>query len=345
MLGSFPKIVDKNFVIGFLLPVILGLVALAWLFPGLEILSPLRTVSANETTLGAMTYLILLSYGLAILLMVANTLQYRFLEGYLPPLSRWAWLRKGHQERRQALAAEHAGLITRWKEEKDAFPVADAKWADVLKRRLVDGYPPLDQEVMPTRFGNVMRAFESYPLEAYGADGVPIWLRLAAVIPKDFAAELQDTRAQVNFLLNLLYILAALAFVALWKAIADTPEEALAAVWSGRVGGWHVQAAAAFGLVALALLPGVYLLTVARAQAWGDAVKSAFDCYLPALVTQLGYATPTSADARRALWREINALFIYRQPMNPAHFTIAATPAPAAAQATDAAAPEPRDDD
>src|SRR5262249_55874624 len=58
-----------------------------------------------------------------------------------------------------------------------------------------------------------------------------------------------------------------------------------------------------------------YRCAVVRIVPWGDLVKSAFDCYLPALIKQLGYAVPPTERGRRKFWSEINALVLYQWRM------------------------------
>jgi hypothetical protein len=317
MFTTLPKLFDKNLVVGFLMPVILGLIAIAWLFPELTILAPLRSLSANDESLGKLTYLILLSYGLGIILAMINTLQYRILEGYLPPIS---WLdisRSRHKRKRQELWAEYDNLRHQGKE-------SDRPRADVLLRQLVTDYPPKTLPVMPTAFGNAIRAFEAYPVNAYGADAAPIWLRLAAVIPKDFADGLNDARAQVNFLLNLLYILLLIGVAALLRSALGVHWNLLwHALWSGDVTRWTADPVALAGAAAIALAWPIYSFAVTSAKAWGDVVKAAFDCFLPALIKQLGYAPPRSDAERQALWRELDALFGYWNAMDPNRYRLA----------------------
>ena len=307
MFSSFPNLFDKNFAIGFLLPVIVGLCALAWLCPGLTVLAPLRVVSASEKVVGDLTYLALLAYGLAILLMTTNTLQYRLVEGYLPPV---AWLVGGHRRHahaRNALQSEYDTLIARWEVEKLAFPAADEARANDLKRTLMTDYPPIRLHVLPTRFGNVIRAFEAYPLDTYGVDATPAWPRLASVVSKDFACEIEDARAQVNVFLNLLFILPVVVAVAAWRTASDL-----------HAGPWKWGPDPVIGLVALILMWPVYEMAVSEAKAWGEVVKAAFDTFLPALAKQLGYKGPTSEADRAAFWRQINARLVYGQAVDPA---------------------------
>jgi hypothetical protein len=46
---------------------------------------------------------------------------------------------------------------------------------------------------------------------------------------------------------------------------------------------------------------------------WGETVKAAWDCYLPALAIQLGYVLPDNEVDRKVFWRKISAHFVYRR--------------------------------
>jgi hypothetical protein len=327
MLSGLPKLFDKNFVIGFLLPVILALIAVAWLCPELTLLKPLRSLSVNDDILGKATYLLLVAYGLGILLMATNTLQYRLLEGSIPPLSWIGPLAGRHEARRHALAQEYETLAARREHHPAKFAEADSARLSAVGQQLSADYPPVGMKVLPTGFGNVIQAFEAYPFVVYGADSAPVWQRLAAVIPKDFASQLDDARAPVNAFLNLVYVLKIVALIAIVRTATDTPWPAfLEAMRTGQLAHWHVMTAAAIGAAAIVLIGPAYLLAKTSAKAWGEVVKAAFDCYLPALPKQLGYAAPTSDAARRAFWTEVNALVVYWQPMDPKHYKFDGAP-------------------
>lgn len=317
MFANFPKLVDRNFVIGFLLPVMIGLIGLAWLFPSEAFLAPLLSSSANEETLGKLTYLLITAYGLAILLVATNAVQDRILQGYEPPLKWLTSLAAYHERRRAAGWDEVANLNALEDSRGEHFTAEMAADRNQQWRRLVNSYPPLRLAIMPTRYGNVTRAFESYAFDVYGADAPPAWSRLTTVLPKDVRTTIEDARGRVNLFLNLVYILSALAVTGLAHCIATTPWRSILSDFAdGRLDQWQVMPAlwVSAGL-ALLVYPS-YHLAVTTAQSWGEQVKAAFDLYLPALVKQLGYAQPRSEAERRALWRELNALFVYWEPIN-----------------------------
>lgn len=71
-----------------------------------------------------------------------------------------------------------------------------------IGRELYAGFPLPPGRVLPTRLGNVIRAFESYPEHQYRISAIPMWPRLVAVIDKDYASALADQRASFDFMLN-----------------------------------------------------------------------------------------------------------------------------------------------
>ena len=44
---------------------------------------------------------------------------------------------------------------------------------------------------------------------------------------------------------------------------------------------------------------------------WGELVKSAFDCYLPELATQLGFELPETEERRRRFWTAFSLQITY----------------------------------
>jgi hypothetical protein len=321
MLGSLPKLFDKNFVIGFYLPTLLALIATAWAFPSLAVLDPIRSLATSERKLGDITYIAVIVWVIAVLLMSVNNVQYRVLEGYLPPVSWLFLLRWWNRRRFRKLANQYDQLTCEWAQSGNAFAQEKRDRATKLRGRLVTSYPRDDKEILPTRFGNTIRAFELYPLQAYGADSIPIWPRLASVISKEFAGFLDDARAQVDCFVTSTTLASFIAFASIAASIYDTDwlrlppsgSQALHGMYTFfRPGGPRHIAIAAAALVVAAL---AYRRATARALAWGTLVKSAFDCYLPALIKQLGYTLPGDDAERREFWGELNALLLYERPM------------------------------
>jgi hypothetical protein len=349
MLASLPKLADKNFVIGFLLPVLIGGLALAFLFRDTDAGDAVYKLVLGEKSLSDLTVAVVGVWCCAVVLMILNYHVYRLLEGYVWPMKRACW-------RLKQVATHEAALTYLTGLHGQIFPRPGTAAADVQReyfRRRRDfnmRFPRQPDHVLPTRFGNVIRAFETYPYRVYGADSIPVWLRLQGSMPKDFTALIADTRAQVDFFLNILVLSCLLGIVAVVRAVLNIAiwqyctSNGLAGLMTCNAHAWHdVHLRYEFvvvALIAFALARLCYELAIARAVAWGGMVKSAFDLYLPDLARQLGYALPATDARRRDFWDAVNSLFLYGTPI-PDEWPRADT---AAAPAV-AAAPDDADDD
>jgi len=332
VLGSLPKLFDKNFVIGFYLPTLLAIIACAWAFPSLPFSETVRSLAASEKILGDLTYLAVAVWVLAIFLMTFNEVQYRLLEGYLPPVSWLFLLRRWHRWRFRRLKRKYDKLMTKWQVAVDNGQ--DLSWreqrrAAYLLRRRKTHYPSTESEILPTRFGNIIRSFEVYPRELYCADSIAVWPRLASVIPKEFGGFLDDARAQVSFFVNItdLALLIALtsfagaAYDSNWLQLTKPNIRTLDGLLSflGPAGLRH----AAWAAIALMIAGLAYSQATARALTWGELVKSAFDCYLPALIKQLGFVLPPSHSEHREFWKEFNRRILFQLPMTANRWPLA----------------------
>jgi hypothetical protein len=206
--------------------------------------------------------------------------------------------------------AEKSGTATdEYRQAKKASDAAwEAYWNAVRDARLA--FPRERKHVLPTRFGNILRAFETYSYDVYGIDSIPGWLRLSGVIPEDFQKLIANARAEVDFFLNNCLLLSAIGVVTL-----------IATVWSV-MGLWLPLAAPDFhiswllaGEVAPVLAVACYHMAVSRAPAWGNLVRSAFDLYLPNLAKQMGYALPATLGEQTRFWKKIDDMFLYSKPV------------------------------
>jgi hypothetical protein len=60
-----------------------------------------------------------------------------------------------------------------------------------------------------------------------------------------------------------------------------------------------------------------YRAAISLVPDWGDQVKSAFDCYLPALAKQMGYNMPIAPSSRRRIWEDLSGHLLYGDPFDP----------------------------
>jgi hypothetical protein len=297
MLSTLPKLADRNFVLGFFVPTLLFSLISIFLFSDVK---PMNTWfdALTAKDIGKAAYVLLAVWVGAVAMTMANQPLYRFLEGYTLP----GWLARPLKERNQRRLdrdlTETKSLFDREIREGDDFPAKDSQRYDVLKQRLVSTMPSRLDEVLPTAFGNAIKAFEVYPRDVYGADGIPIWLRLGPVMSKEFAGQIQDARTEVDFLINSCFFSAVTAIIGIvrfihsgnWQLVDS--RRGLLRVFTTLEYLWL-----SWGVGGLILSYLFYRWAVSRVPAWGELVMTAFDCYLPQLAKQLGYELPsTSAD-------------------------------------------------
>src|SRR5690349_24794687 len=91
MLASLPKLADKNFVLGFLLPTLLGVIAGLALFQDSAYISSIYKAIFEEKSFSSLTMLVLAIWTLAVILLTVNHSLYRILEGYSGPFNSSEW--------------------------------------------------------------------------------------------------------------------------------------------------------------------------------------------------------------------------------------------------------------
>jgi hypothetical protein len=241
-----------------------------------------------------------------------NTPLVRFLEGYPWKASRSGRRRIARWTREhdavKALLPHLRTLRAQWdgvdKDSSDRRRIQDA--LNRLQELLNAAYPSKPNLILPTRFGNVLRSFETYPLRQYEMDGVVLWPRIVSLADKDTLGMVEDARSSLDFFVNCMVlsaILAALLFV-LGCCVLDgaTPRWQLVS--------WALEVAA---LGSIALL--CYAVCPSKIAAWGGQVKSVFDLFRGDLLKKMGYTQVASTrQEERDLWREISRQIIFGDP-------------------------------
>lgn len=156
--------------------------------------------------------------------------------------------------------------------------------------------------VLPTRLGNVIRCFETYPYVAYGIDAIVLWPRLISKIDPAFASTIDDAKTSFDFMLNTSFLN---AFTCVCIITMGLSSRAPLAIESSLPWLWRA------GLfLTLALI--FYHFAIGSAMAWGTQVRAAFDLYRFDLLKALGYQQqPTTFFEEHALWNEISFQLLY----------------------------------
>jgi|HubBroStandDraft_4_1064222.scaffolds.fasta_scaffold04741_4 hypothetical protein len=320
MYSTLSTIADRNFVIGFFIPALLGIIATLSVFgEGVPYLASMAKNVQSAKSLTDLTYFVVTVWTLGVLLSISNYLIYRILEGYTPPLAWCGFMRKWHIRCFRKQRHKAALLRREWAKalkSKTAFPAQRQRQLENLRRKLIITYPYIQREVKPTFFGNIIRAFELYPYQIYGADSIVIWPRIMMVMTKDIQEVVNGARAPVDCFVNVCMI--ANIFVA-YGVISG-----IISLFLPHMLDWH--RCALIAVVALVVSVCAYLCAVSMAKAWGSAVKSAFDCYLPELAKHLGYALPPDPEKRRAFWTALSQQVSFNLALDPSKWPQASNP-------------------
>jgi hypothetical protein len=201
----------------------------------------------------------------------------RLLEGYWPtPLNRVA------DRRRRKIQNRKAADDNTWQKlmGKIMEPPAGQEPPELTARqreelahleRQRQHLPVRDNELMPTRVGNILRAAESRPGHRYGLDAVVTWPRLWLVLPETARAELAGARAALD----------AAAAAAIWGT-GFLAVVLIAGAW------WPAPAGIAVAVAATRWwIP-------ARAEVFADLIEAAYDLYRGQLYRQLRWPLPTT---------------------------------------------------
>ncbi|MCQ4188353.1 hypothetical protein [Methylocystis suflitae] len=321
MLSTLPKITDKTFFIAYLFPVLLFIANLIFmlhekafaLFNSLGI-----DTLAESDKLEKAVYFTFLVWVLSIVLMLTNKILFWAIEGYCLPFKS-EYLRKREVARFKQKKAQLDELSSEWRRNDRHFPFELQLKCTRLARELASDFPSKQSSIMPTRFGNIMRSFEDYPRSVYGADSIPLWLHLLSVMPKDFLSVVDDAKTQVICLLNIFWL--SWMMIVISSSLFITRVYASISHAHGPNFPGSYDRSGAFAVGSIMFTTVVYWLMVERARNWGECVKAAFDCFLPALAEKLGFELPREPAKQKQFWIAASRRSLFNSPV-PEHYYI-----------------------
>lgn len=292
MFSELPKLFDRNFALGYFLPSALYIIATLYLLDTIGMSSKSflqQDLLIGTTTIGVISWLF------AILLLGFNNSVYRLLEGYgrynplriFLRLERWKFNRT--IEELNKLNEKYYEFQARNKE----LPIDLRIKRNRTIQKLAEKYPDRLEWILPTPFGNTIRAFEVYPRVVYGIEAIQGWNRLLAVIPVDYRNLIDGAKAQVDFWLNL----GLLSYLILVQHIIFT---------------FLLAKEISFIIIIVTMI--FSWLSAIRAEnsavLWGEFVKSAFDVFLPKLKQELDMET--IAEENKNFWNHFSQIIVYR---------------------------------
>ena len=274
----------RNWLLGWLLPSVVAASAV-----GFFILPQFPTFPLPEKALDRALVLVGSTIVLALLLSALSVQLYQVLEGYLWPTKLQQWRTARHCEIHAQLraAADVLNPATTRSDNIEAVSGWHLETAKLLNR--LYSYPADVEQIAPTRFGNVIRSFETYGYDRYLLDSQTLWDELVAVVPESLRQEESNSRAPVDFFvatfwLDLLYLVLVGATV----------------IHGGVDGGLLVS----IGLC-VAILPLSYMAAIRSCAGWAQAVRAIVNIGRGPLAASFGLDLPQKIGEEREMWQAL----------------------------------------
>ena len=158
---------------------------------------------------------------------------------------------------------------------------------------LFASYSDNEDNILPTTFGNVIRAAEDYAQSRYSADYLLVWPRLAHVCSERFVMDYEAMRAQVNFLL----------VVAAYSGSFSVLSGVIVLYFAGPLS-LFLLCVILSGLVAWLS----YQTAVKAAIEFGEQMRASMDLFRLDLLEQLSFGRPSSATEEVAMWADFEGM-------------------------------------
>jgi hypothetical protein len=286
-------VLSRYFVVGFFLPAYVSLIAL-WLTASDDFIPNALDGYSEATQLAILGGVALV---FALLLSGLNYPLVRWFEGYpLLRLEHWPVL-KLILKAAIALQRRAYNRVVTIRDDKNR-PEQDRKRAYTT---LDKQFPKSASALLPTRVGNVMRAYERHANVRWGIDGVTIWPRVSALV-SDSERELHvDTKIDLFVFLNA-------AFGALVVGICLVVDKAIN---GNGLSEWLLYA------IPFVAAYTLYRMSIGPAVRRGAVVRASIDLHRLEVYEKLGIRKPSSFSDERQLGTAVGQLLLYGEPFLP----------------------------
>ncbi len=200
------------------------------------------------------------------------------------------WLRKAFLRGEQQRLASLLAIDERYRK-KDAR-VSQRQWNEAwfdIRRFPIDAHARPEARY-PTRLGNLIASYESYPSTRYGIDAIFVWPRLWASLDKDLREALDSSQAQAD---SALYTSFTFYFLGILYALY-TFLRLVGVTGIGWAGQAPLLLLAAIALIGFIGGYALYRLDLYPQAVYGDLFVSAFDVAFPKL--DFSYVLKTVAE-------------------------------------------------
>lgn len=173
-------------------------------------------------------------------------------------------------------------------------------------------YPQKINEILPTEFGNILKASEQYTNTRYGFDGVTFWPRILQVVPASYQINIEETRNELSFLVNM-SVLAVLFFIfsviAIFYTLAHPPtgltgSDLLLQVFLNAAG-YGIA-----GFISLTVNQFFYKASIYSVRSFGAMIRSTYDLFRLDLLKQFKLKMPKDSIEEWDAWKNLNEFIV-----------------------------------
>jgi hypothetical protein len=276
--------------------------------------------------------LLALTMILGFVLSSLNTFIYKLLEGYFF-LERFRFTRKSQLRKLTKYKLELAEVESEIREEErkrdEGTGDFDLDNLNSLQDRqyyilseMGARFPDTEDAVLPTRFGNILRAAEGYANRRYGIDAVHMWPRLIHVIPEGYYEKVEQSNNSLAFLVNcsvLSFLFAIISVLAsgyqylLWHLVGQGETELLYFISITQPPHFYRDRIIAYLVVALGSLILSRLFHAGAfpvVREYGDMIRSCFDLFRFDLLKQMSLPLPTDSEQEYVCWQCLSEFMV-----------------------------------
>ncbi|MEH2536936.1 MULTISPECIES: hypothetical protein [unclassified Bradyrhizobium] len=171
-------------------------------------------------------------------------------------------------------------------------------WARGLALEKLARYPMRDEQVVPTRFGNAIRSFETYGKTRFNLDSQTLWYELCASAPKYLQSAIETARSSVDFFVAMTYLSFLFGLTSLFLALSRFGSPKL-----------FIVSAGAFGLTLLS-----HWFAVRTTAEWSYSVQALVNIGRIKLAEQLGLRVPDTLEAEKEMWGFATSYVFWSKP-------------------------------
>lgn len=166
-------------------------------------------------------------------------------------------------------------------------------------------YPPPHAGIMPTKFGNILKASEAYAGTRYGIDAVQFWPRLWHVIPTSYQQTIENARNELSFLVNMSTLSVVFFALCILAILINTPSPGSLVLDTFLANSIRYFLAAALAMLSNRFFNRAALLSVGE---YGMIVRSAYDLFRLDLLDQLHIKQPRNSVEEFRIWKNLGQL-------------------------------------